>query len=160
MLWYETLEFCAIIFFTAAYVGMQLLLFVAFCMEYENHDCVLLSVTIAVCYRMSALWTSESSEKLLRWSWVFWDECTVIGNIFVLMQTLKRQSQLAHYFFNTIVAHGDLRNNRLNQLSVNLWNLAQKHGFADTKTMVREGDTECRQALVLCIFFHFLFGER
>lgn len=91
---------------------------------------------------------------------MFWDECTVIGNIFVLMQTLKRQSQLAHYFFNTIVAHGDLRNNRLNQLSVNLWNLAQKHGFADTKTMVREGDTECRQALVLCIFFHFLFGER
>lgn len=52
-------------------------------------------------------------------------------------ETLKRQSQLAHYFFNTIVAHGDLRNNRLNQLSVNLWNLAQKHGFADTKTMVK-----------------------
>lgn len=55
-------------------------------------------------------------------------------------QTLRRQSQLALYFFNTILAHGDLRNNRLNQLSVNLWNLAQKHGFADTKTMVTEGD--------------------
>ncbi|KAM4765293.1 VPS35 endosomal protein-sorting factor-like isoform 3-T3 [Cyanocitta cristata] len=52
-------------------------------------------------------------------------------------ESLKRQSQLALYFFNTIVAHGDLRNNRLNQLSVNLWNLAQKHGFADTKTMVK-----------------------
>uniref|UniRef100_A0A8C5U3N6 VPS35 endosomal protein-sorting factor-like n=1 Tax=Malurus cyaneus samueli TaxID=2593467 RepID=A0A8C5U3N6_9PASS len=52
-------------------------------------------------------------------------------------ETLKRQSQLALYFFNTILAHGDLRNNRLNQLSVNLWNLAQKHGFADTKTMVK-----------------------
>ncbi|XP_032559633.1 VPS35 endosomal protein sorting factor-like isoform X1 [Chiroxiphia lanceolata] len=52
-------------------------------------------------------------------------------------ETLKRQSQLALYFFNTIVAHGDLRNNKLNQLSVNLWNLAQKHGFADTKTMVK-----------------------
>ncbi|NXS80622.1 CP062 protein, partial [Erpornis zantholeuca] len=52
-------------------------------------------------------------------------------------ETLRRQSQLALYFFNTILAHGDLRNNRLNQLSVNLWNLAQKHGFADTKTMVK-----------------------
>nr|XP_008122571.1 PREDICTED: UPF0505 protein C16orf62 [Anolis carolinensis] len=52
-------------------------------------------------------------------------------------ETLKRQSQLALYFFSTIVAHGDLRNNKLNQLAVNLWNLAQKHGFADTKTMVR-----------------------
>lgn len=53
-------------------------------------------------------------------------------------QTLKRQSQLALCFFNTILAHGDLRNNKLNQLAVNLWNLAQKHGFADTKTMVRK----------------------
>uniref|UniRef100_A0A8V5HA36 VPS35 endosomal protein-sorting factor-like n=1 Tax=Melopsittacus undulatus TaxID=13146 RepID=A0A8V5HA36_MELUD len=51
-------------------------------------------------------------------------------------ETLKRQSQLALYLFNTILAHGDLRNNKLNQLSVNLWNLAQKHGFADTSTMV------------------------
>ncbi|XP_010135879.1 PREDICTED: UPF0505 protein C16orf62-like, partial [Buceros rhinoceros silvestris] len=51
-------------------------------------------------------------------------------------ETLKRQSQLALYFFNTILAHGDLRNNKLNQLAVNLWNLAQKHGFADTKTTV------------------------
>lgn len=39
MLWYETLEFCAIIFFTAAYVGIKLLLFVAFCMEYEKNMC-------------------------------------------------------------------------------------------------------------------------
>uniref|UniRef100_A0A8C3XU67 VPS35 endosomal protein-sorting factor-like n=1 Tax=Chelydra serpentina TaxID=8475 RepID=A0A8C3XU67_CHESE len=52
-------------------------------------------------------------------------------------ETLKRQSQLALYFFNSILAHGDLRNNKLNQLSVNLWNLVQKHGFADTKTMVK-----------------------
>lgn len=62
------------------------------------------------------------------------------GMLLFPSQTLKRQSQLALYFFNTILAHGDLRNNRLNQLSVNLWNLAQKHGFADTKTMVREAD--------------------
>uniref|UniRef100_F7C688 VPS35 endosomal protein-sorting factor-like n=1 Tax=Ornithorhynchus anatinus TaxID=9258 RepID=F7C688_ORNAN len=51
-------------------------------------------------------------------------------------ETLKRQSVLALSFFNSILAHGDLRNNKLNQLSVNLWNLAQKHGFADTKTTV------------------------
>ncbi|KAJ8786706.1 hypothetical protein J1605_006195 [Eschrichtius robustus] len=36
-----------------------------------------------------------------------------------------------------ILAHGDLRNNRLNQLSVNLWHLAQRHGCADTRTMVK-----------------------
>ncbi|KAM4697629.1 VPS35 endosomal protein-sorting factor-like [Rhinophrynus dorsalis] len=52
-------------------------------------------------------------------------------------KTLKRQSQLALLFFNSILAHGDLRNNKLNQLAVNLWNLSQKHGFADTKTMVK-----------------------
>lgn len=74
-------------------------------------------------------------------------------------QTLKRQSQLALYFFNTILAHGDLRNNRLNQLSVNLWNLAQKHGFADTKTMVREGDRQCREVLVLKIFANLYLGK-
>nr|DBA20299.1 TPA: hypothetical protein GDO54_016007 [Pyxicephalus adspersus] len=52
-------------------------------------------------------------------------------------KTLKRQSTLALLFFNSILAHGDLRNNRLNHLAVNLWNLAQKHGYADTKTMVK-----------------------
>ncbi|KAJ7305823.1 hypothetical protein JRQ81_010189, partial [Phrynocephalus forsythii] len=52
-------------------------------------------------------------------------------------ETLKRQSQLALYFFNSILVHGDLRNNKLNQLAVNLWNLSQKHGFTDTKTMVK-----------------------
>nr|XP_033818830.1 VPS35 endosomal protein sorting factor-like isoform X2 [Geotrypetes seraphini] len=52
-------------------------------------------------------------------------------------ETLKRQSQLALSLFHSILAHGDLRNNKLNQLAVNLWNLAQKHGFADTKTMVK-----------------------
>uniref|UniRef100_A0A4X2K9W5 VPS35 endosomal protein-sorting factor-like n=1 Tax=Vombatus ursinus TaxID=29139 RepID=A0A4X2K9W5_VOMUR len=52
-------------------------------------------------------------------------------------ETLKRQSILALSFFNSILAHGDLRNNKLNQLSVNLWNLAQRHGCADTRTMVK-----------------------
>lgn len=54
-----------------------------------------------------------------------------------LFQALKRQSSLGLSFFNSILAHGDLRNNRLNQLSVNLWHLAQRHGCADTRTMVR-----------------------
>uniref|UniRef100_A0A8C9K4I1 VPS35 endosomal protein-sorting factor-like n=1 Tax=Panthera tigris altaica TaxID=74533 RepID=A0A8C9K4I1_PANTA len=52
-------------------------------------------------------------------------------------EALKRQSSLGLSFFNSILAHGDLRNNRLNQLSVNLWHLAQRHGCADTRTMVR-----------------------
>ncbi|XP_071976698.1 VPS35 endosomal protein-sorting factor-like isoform X2 [Engystomops pustulosus] len=68
---------------------------------------------------------------------------TLIGQILEHLKvlgkekTLKRQSSLALLFFNTILAHGDLRNNKLNQLAVNLWNLAQKHGYADTKTMVK-----------------------
>lgn len=56
-----------------------------------------------------------------------------------LFQALKRQSLLGLSFFNSILAHGDLRNNKLNQLSVNLWHLAQRHGCADTRTMVSTG---------------------
>uniref|UniRef100_I3NAW9 VPS35 endosomal protein-sorting factor-like n=1 Tax=Ictidomys tridecemlineatus TaxID=43179 RepID=I3NAW9_ICTTR len=52
-------------------------------------------------------------------------------------EALKRQSLLGLSFFNSIIAHGDLRNNKLNQLSVNLWHLAQRHGCADTRTMVK-----------------------
>nr|KAF6491458.1 VPS35 endosomal protein sorting factor like [Molossus molossus] len=52
-------------------------------------------------------------------------------------EALKRQSSLGLSFFNSILAHGDLRNNRLNQLSVHLWHLAQRHGSADTRTMVK-----------------------
>ncbi|XP_068100901.1 VPS35 endosomal protein-sorting factor-like isoform X1 [Hyperolius riggenbachi] len=68
---------------------------------------------------------------------------TLIGQILEHLKalgkekTLKRQSTLALQLFNSILAHGDLRNNKLNQLAVNLWNLAQKHGYADTKTMVK-----------------------
>lgn len=61
------------------------------------------------------------------------------SNLFFLFQALKRQSSLGLSFFNSILAHGDLRNNRLNQLSVNLWHLAQRHGCVDTRTMVRCG---------------------
>ncbi|NXD63155.1 CP062 protein, partial [Eolophus roseicapillus] len=89
--------------------------------------------------KVSAPRTCESSENTVRLCWIFWDDYLIIQDFYIffsLLQTLKRQSQLALYFFNTILAHGDLRNYKLNQLSVNLWNLAQKHGFADTSTMV------------------------
>ncbi|XP_077304990.1 VPS35 endosomal protein-sorting factor-like isoform X4 [Lithobates pipiens] len=68
---------------------------------------------------------------------------TLIGQILEHLKalgkenTLKRQSSLALLFFNSILAHGDLRNNKLNQLAVNLWNLSQKHGYSDTKTMIK-----------------------
>ncbi|KAK6476164.1 VPS35 endosomal protein sorting factor-like [Huso huso] len=52
-------------------------------------------------------------------------------------ETLRRQSSLALSLFNCLLAHGDLRNNRLNQLAVNLWTLGQKHGYADTRSTVR-----------------------
>ncbi|XP_054990566.1 VPS35 endosomal protein-sorting factor-like isoform X2 [Sorex araneus] len=52
-------------------------------------------------------------------------------------EALKRQSSLGLSFFNSILAHGDLRNHRLNQLSVSLWHLAQRHGCADPRTMVK-----------------------
>ncbi|KAM5227978.1 VPS35 endosomal protein-sorting factor-like isoform 3-T3 [Ctenodactylus gundi] len=52
-------------------------------------------------------------------------------------EALRRQSLLGLSFFNSILAHGDLRNNKLNQLSVNLWHLAQRHGCTDTRTMVK-----------------------
>ncbi|XP_069036894.1 VPS35 endosomal protein-sorting factor-like [Lepisosteus oculatus] len=52
-------------------------------------------------------------------------------------ETLRRQSSLAFSLFSSLVAHADLRNNRLNQLAINLWSLSQRHGFADTRTSVR-----------------------
>ncbi|XP_028332294.1 VPS35 endosomal protein-sorting factor-like isoform X2 [Gouania willdenowi] len=52
-------------------------------------------------------------------------------------QTTRRQSTLAFSLFNVLLAHGDLRNNKLNQLSVNLWNLSHKHGHCETRFSVR-----------------------
>uniref|UniRef100_A0A673M203 VPS35 endosomal protein-sorting factor-like n=1 Tax=Sinocyclocheilus rhinocerous TaxID=307959 RepID=A0A673M203_9TELE len=49
---------------------------------------------------------------------------------------VRRQSSLAFSLFGCLLAHGDLRNNKLNQLAVNLWNLSHKHGFCDTRTSV------------------------
>ena len=34
------------------------------------------------------------------------------------------------------MCHGDLSDSRLAELSLNLWNLAQKHGFGNTKYTV------------------------
>lgn len=53
-----------------------------------------------------------------------------------LFQGVRRQGSLAFSLFGCLLAHGDLRNNKLNQLAVNLWNLSHKHGFCDTRTSV------------------------
>lgn len=52
-------------------------------------------------------------------------------------QTARRQGALAFALFGMLVAHGDLRNNKLSQLAVNLWNLSHKHGYCDTRLSVR-----------------------
>ncbi|KAK7918891.1 hypothetical protein WMY93_010175 [Mugilogobius chulae] len=52
-------------------------------------------------------------------------------------QTARRQGALAFSLFGVLVAHGDLRNNKLSQLAVNLWNLSHKHGYCDTRLSVR-----------------------
>ncbi|KAJ8246244.1 hypothetical protein GJAV_G00265420 [Gymnothorax javanicus] len=68
---------------------------------------------------------------------------TLIGQVLDHLKTLgreeglRRQSSLAFSLFGCLLAHGDLRNNKLNQLAVNLWNLSHKHGYCDTRTSVR-----------------------
>ncbi|XP_062589752.1 VPS35 endosomal protein-sorting factor-like [Saccostrea cucullata] len=49
----------------------------------------------------------------------------------------KRQSVIALELFQTIIAHGDIREQSLFSLAAKLWGLAQKQGELDTKTMVR-----------------------
>ncbi|KAG5280397.1 hypothetical protein AALO_G00088680 [Alosa alosa] len=61
------------------------------------------------------------------------DHLKALGN----GEGLRKQSSLAFSLFNALLAHGDLRNNKLNQLAVNLWNLSHKHGHCDTRTAVR-----------------------
>lgn len=53
-----------------------------------------------------------------------------------LQQSTRRQGALAFSLFGVLLAHGDLRNNKLSQLAVNLWNLSHKHGYCDTRTSV------------------------
>ncbi|XP_062331258.1 VPS35 endosomal protein-sorting factor-like isoform X1 [Osmerus eperlanus] len=68
---------------------------------------------------------------------------TLIGQVLDHLKTLgreegvRRQGSLAFSLFGCLLAHGDLRNNKLNQLAVNLWNLSHKHGHCDTRTSVR-----------------------
>ncbi|XP_061175069.1 VPS35 endosomal protein-sorting factor-like [Saccostrea echinata] len=49
----------------------------------------------------------------------------------------KRQCTIALELFQTIIAHGDIREQSLFSLAAKLWGLAQKQGELDTKTMVR-----------------------
>lgn len=49
----------------------------------------------------------------------------------------KRQASLAIELFHTIVVHGDIRDESMATLALNLWNLAQKNGQGDTKLMAR-----------------------
>ncbi|XP_051523753.1 VPS35 endosomal protein-sorting factor-like isoform X2 [Myxocyprinus asiaticus] len=68
---------------------------------------------------------------------------TLIGQVLDHLKSLgrdegvRRQGNLAFSLFSCLLAHGDLRNNKLNQLCVNLWNLSHKHGFCDARTSVR-----------------------
>ncbi|XP_041818349.1 VPS35 endosomal protein-sorting factor-like isoform X2 [Chelmon rostratus] len=52
-------------------------------------------------------------------------------------QSTRRQGALAFSLFSSLLAHGDLRNNKLSQLAVNLWNLSHKHGYCETRVSVR-----------------------
>lgn len=54
----------------------------------------------------------------------------------LLQQSTRRQGALAFSLFGVLLAHGDLRNNKLSQLAVNLWNLSHKHGCCETRTSV------------------------
>ncbi|XP_006807334.1 VPS35 endosomal protein sorting factor-like isoform X2 [Neolamprologus brichardi] len=68
---------------------------------------------------------------------------TLIGQILDHLKTLgrdestRRQGAMAFSLFGVLLAHGDLRNNKLSQLAVNLWNLSHKHGYCETRNSVR-----------------------
>ncbi|XP_029383616.1 VPS35 endosomal protein-sorting factor-like isoform X2 [Echeneis naucrates] len=68
---------------------------------------------------------------------------TLIGQILDHLKALsrdestKRQGAVAFSLFGILLAHGDLRNNKLSQLAVNLWNLSHKHGHCETRISVR-----------------------
>ncbi|XP_042253368.1 VPS35 endosomal protein-sorting factor-like isoform X1 [Thunnus albacares] len=62
-------------------------------------------------------------------------------------QSTRRQGALAFSLFGVLLAHGDLRNNKLSQLAVNLWNLSHKHGYCDTRVSVRTLEYIKHQAL-------------
>ena len=53
-----------------------------------------------------------------------------------LQQSARRQGTLAFALFGILLAHGDLRNNKLSQLAVSLWNLSHKQGSFETRISV------------------------
>ncbi|XP_041474018.1 VPS35 endosomal protein-sorting factor-like isoform X1 [Lytechinus variegatus] len=61
------------------------------------------------------------------------DHCKTLGQDV----GLKRQAVIASEFFEYIILHGDIDKPAMSGLALNLWNLAQKNGQADTKYMVR-----------------------
>ncbi|XP_032429805.1 VPS35 endosomal protein-sorting factor-like isoform X2 [Xiphophorus hellerii] len=77
---------------------------------------------------------------------------TLIGQILDHLKTLtrdesvRRQSALAFSLFGVLLAHGDLRNNKLSQLSINLWNLSHKHGHCETRVSIRTLESIKHQA--------------
>ncbi|KAM3592424.1 uncharacterized protein V6R79_018339 [Siganus canaliculatus] len=77
---------------------------------------------------------------------------TLIGQVLDHLKTLgrdestRRQGALAFSLFGVLLAHGDLRNNKLSQLAVNLWNLSHKHGYCETRTSVRTLESIKHQA--------------
>ncbi|XP_043958673.1 VPS35 endosomal protein-sorting factor-like isoform X2 [Gambusia affinis] len=77
---------------------------------------------------------------------------TLIGQILDHLKTLtrdesvRRQSALAFSLFGVLLAHGDLRNNKLSQLSINLWNLSHKHGHNETRVSIRTLESIRHQA--------------
>uniref|UniRef100_A0A3B3RIB6 VPS35 endosomal protein-sorting factor-like n=1 Tax=Paramormyrops kingsleyae TaxID=1676925 RepID=A0A3B3RIB6_9TELE len=70
---------------------------------------------------------------------------TLIGQVLDHLKSLgreeaagvRKQSSLAFSLFGCLLAHGNLQNNKLNQLAINLWNLSHKHGYCETRTSVR-----------------------
>ncbi|XP_068761275.1 VPS35 endosomal protein-sorting factor-like [Montipora capricornis] len=52
-------------------------------------------------------------------------------------EELKRQAAVAIGFFNRLLCHADLSQAQLATLALNLWNLAQKHGYGNTKYTLR-----------------------
>ncbi|KAA8577571.1 hypothetical protein FQN60_016024 [Etheostoma spectabile] len=72
---------------------------------------------------------------------------TLIGQVLDHLKALGRdEGALAFSLFAVLLAHGDLRNNKLSQLAVNLWNLSHKHGYCETRVSVRTLESIKQQA--------------
>uniref|UniRef100_A0A4W6FB95 VPS35 endosomal protein-sorting factor-like n=1 Tax=Lates calcarifer TaxID=8187 RepID=A0A4W6FB95_LATCA len=75
------------------------------------------------------------------------DEKVAAGSRLIRTSGLtRRQGAVAFSLFGVLLAHGDLRNNKLSQLAVNLWNLSHKHGYCETRISVRTLESIKHQA--------------